>query len=617
VAEDDSDSLPRVLFTPALTRPHLDLGAYEWQGLRLAGGRDDVAAVRAAWGRLVIAQAERTGQELPPGFAGNVQETGDLVDRVQRAVRPQTVALALFAAVTGLAAVVLGAQATTRHVRATADDQRVLSALGMGPRPLALAAAAMGVLPAALGALGAVGVAVALSPLAPIGPVRRIEPDRGLSLDVPVVVGGAAALLLVLAAAALFSAIRSRAAAQQDGSAATAPEPTRMARLTRGLPVPARVGVGFASTARPVVVAAVVGVAAVVAALTFGSSLRHLVATPRLYGWTADAVLFDDAGYGNMEPDKASAALSGDKDVEAWAAAAFEVASVDGTSVPAMSFLPLRGDLAPPILEGRGLQGPDEVVAGSRTLERLGLSVGDTVDLVFRGKTARHRIVGRATLPSIGVIHGARTSLGDGFVLPATPTPEAAGPDDAGAGFSAVFVRFRPGVDEGEARERLARIGNDIGSYPGSSEVLGVQRPAEIAQHRTMRSSPTFLAGALAAAVVASLLFALAASARRRRRELAVLKVLGMTSRSVGRTIQVQSGVTMAIAVLLGVPLGIAGGRWAWRAYAGAIDVVDVGRVPVAAVVLVALVAGLLAYVVAIGPAVAARRAPVDGLRPE
>jgi hypothetical protein len=617
VAQDESDEMPRILFTPAFTRPHLDLASYEWQGLRLEGGRADVADVRADWGRLLVAHAERTGQEIPPGYTGNVQETGDLVDRVQRAVRPQTVALALFAAVTGLAAVVLGAQATTRHVRATADDQRVLSALGMGPRPLALAAAAMGVLPAAVGALGAVAVAVALSPLAPIGPVRRIEPDRGLDLDVLAVLGGAAVLLLVLAAASTVSAIRSRAAAHHDEAVAVSSRPSRLARLTRGLPAPTRVGVGFASTARPVVVAAVVGIAAVVAALTFGSSLRHLVATPRLYGWTGDAVVLDDGGYGNMDPEAASAALAEDDDVEAWAAARFDVASVDGTSVPAMSFLPLRGDLAPPVLEGRGLQAPDEVVAGSRTLDRLGLSVGDTVDLEVSGERARRRIVGRATLPAIGIVHGARTSLGDGFLVPAAPPQAVADPGEDGIGYSAVFVGFRDGVDVTEARDRLAALGEQIGSYPGSSDVLGVQRPAEIAQHGTMRSSPAFLAGALAAAVLASLLFALAASARRRRRDLALLKVLGMTTRSVGRIIQVQSGVTMAVAVLLGVPLGIAGGRWAWRAYAGEIDVVDAGRIPVLGVALVAVAAAVLAMVVALGPAVAARRAPVAGLRPE
>jgi hypothetical protein len=613
VAQDESDALPRVVFTPALTRGHLDLATYEWQGLLLAGGRDDVPAVRADYGRLLVEHAERTGQELPPGHRGNVQETGDLVDRVQRAVRPQAVALGLFAAVIGLAAVVLGAQAVTRHVRATADDQRVLSGLGVGPRPLTLAATALGVVPALAGAVGAVAVAVALSPLAPIGPVRRIEPNRGLSLDATAVLGGAALLFVVLAAAAAVSAV---SALRHEADEAPAGSP-RTAWLTRSLPAPARVGVGFARAARPVVVAAVVGVAAVVAALTFGSSLRHLVATPALYGWTGDAVVFDDGGYGNMDPEAASAALAEDDDVEAWAAARFEVATAEGRAVPAMSYLPLRGDLAPPILDGHGLQGPDEVVAGSRTLDQLGLAVGDTVELEVGGETARRRIVGRATLPAIGIVHGARTSLGDGFVVPAAPSDDVAPLGEEGIGYSALFVRFRPGVDEDEARGRLGAISDEVGSYPGSSEVLGVQRPAEIAQHRTMRSSPTFLAGALAAAVLASLVFALAASARRRRRELAVLKVLGMTSRSVGRTIQVQSGVTMAVGILLGVPLGIAGGRWAWRTYAGEIDVVDVARVPVLAVVLVAAAAAVLAFVVALGPAVAARRAPVAGLRPE
>ena len=362
-------------------------------------------------------------------------------------------------------------------------------------------------------------------------------------------------------------------------------------------------GVSFASAARPIVLAAVVGVAAIVAALTFGSSLRHLVSTPRLYGWTSDAVLFDDGGYGNMDPDATSDVLSGDRDVEAWAAARFDVASVDGHPVPAMSFLPLRGDLAPPVLEGRGLQGPDEVVAGSRTLDQLGLSVGDTVELEVAGESARRRIVGRATLPAIGIVHGARTSLGDGFVLPAAPPNALPDPGEEGIGYSAVFVRFRSGVDEDAARDRLREVGQQVGSYPGSLDVIGVQRPAEIAQHRSMRSSPTFLAVALGAAVLASLLLALAASARRRRQDLAVLKVLGMTSRSVGRIIQVQSGVTMAIGVLVGVPLGIAGGRWAWRAYASQIDVIDVGSIPFLAVVLVAVIAGLLAFVVALGPA--------------
>jgi putative ABC transport system permease protein len=617
VAQDESDEQPRILFTPALTRAHLDVAAYEWQGLRLERGRDDVPAVRTAYGRLLAEHAEATGQDVPPGYRGNVQETGDLVDRVQRAVRPHSVALGLFGAVIGLAAVVLGAQATGRHVRDTAEDQRVLSAMGVSRRALVPASTAMGVLPVVAGALGAIAVAFVLSPLAPIGPVRRIEPDPGFTMDAVAVVGGAVVLLLVLSTAATATALRSSAAARRDDAATVPTASSRTARLTRGLPAPARVGVSFANAARPVAVAAVVGVAAVVAALTFGSSLRHLVDTPRLYGWTADAVLFDDGGYGSIDTDAASALLAEDGDVEGWAAGRFDVVSVEGRSVPAMSFLPLRGDLAPPVLEGRGLQGPDEVVAGSRTLERLGLSVGDTVELEVAGETAQRRIVGRATLPAIGIVHGARTSLGDGFVLAATPPDAADDPDDDPMGFSAVFVRFREGVDAGAGRDRLLAAGDRLGSYPGSLDVIGVQRPAEITQHGTMRSSPAFLAGALAVAVLGSLLLALAASARRRRRDLALLKVLGLTSRSVGRVIQVQSGATMAVGLLVGIPLGVAGGQWAWRTYAEQLDVRDVATVPLGLVGLVVVAATVLAVVVAAGPAFAARRASIEGLRPE
>ncbi|HZB72064.1 MAG TPA: hypothetical protein VE395_08005, partial [Acidimicrobiales bacterium] len=146
VAQDESDEQPRIVFTPALTRPNLDVAAYDWQGLRLEHGAEDVPAVREAYGRILTAEARRIGQEIEPGYTGNVQETSDLADRVQRAVRPHAVALGLFAAATGLAALVLGAQAVTRQVRGTEDEQRVLSAIGVGPRPLAVAAVGIGAL---------------------------------------------------------------------------------------------------------------------------------------------------------------------------------------------------------------------------------------------------------------------------------------------------------------------------------------------------------------------------------------------------------------------------------------------------------------------------------------
>jgi hypothetical protein len=90
-----------------------------------------------------------------------------------------------------------------------------------------------------------------------------------------------------------------------------------------------------------------------------------------------------------------------------------------------------------------------------------------------------------------------------------------------------------------------------------------------------------------------------------------------MAHRAVGRVIQAQGLLTVTLGALIGIPLGVAGGRTAWRAYAGELDVVTVGVVPVPTVALVVLAAGLLALVVAVLPARTARRAPVGTLRPE
>src|SRR5262249_2179239 len=54
-----------------------------------------------------------------------------------------------------------------------------------------------------------------------------------------------------------------------------------------------------------------------------------------------------------------------------------------------------------------------------------------------------------------------------------------------------------------------------------------------------------------------------------------------MTRREIGVIITWQTTLTLAIAVGAGVPLGIAFGRWAWRAVAGSLGVNPVTVVPV------------------------------------
>ena len=97
-------------------------------------------------------------------------------------------------------------------------------------------------------------------------------------------------------------------------------------------------------------------------------------------------------------------------------------------------------------------------------------------------------------------------------------------------------------------------------------------------------------------------------SVRRRRQELALLKALGMTRGQLWGVVTWQTGLILGLAVAVGVPLGIAAGRWAWAAFAGSLGAVPVTEIPLATlglgVLLLAAVGNLLA---AIPAAVAAR----------
>src|SRR5439155_21456888 len=78
---------------------------------------------------------------------------------------------------------------------------------------------------------------------------------------------------------------------------------------------------GRGRTAVPVrsaMAGAVVAIVALVAALTFGASLRGLVDRPRLYGWDWDKALFANAGYGNMNQTRLHELLYRDRDAAAW-----------------------------------------------------------------------------------------------------------------------------------------------------------------------------------------------------------------------------------------------------------------------------------------------------------
>ena len=140
--------------------------------------------------------------------------------------------------------------------------------------------------------------------------------------------------------------------------------------------------------------------------------------------------------------------------------------------------------------------------------------------------------------------------------------------------------------------------------------IVRVLRPAEIVNYRSMGTTPALLGFALALGAVAALGLTLLASVRRRRRDLAMLKTLGFTQRQLAAAVAWQSSIAVLVGVLLGVPVGIVLGRFAWDLFAHELNAVPVPSVPTTSILVIAVGALVLANLVAAIPGRMAARTP-------
>jgi hypothetical protein len=619
VVRDDIDRLPTfAVFTPALTRQVIADWHDTTYGLQLDHGTRDLPAVEQAFVRVI-----------PPGTSYQFHMISRVEARVERAVKPEAIALAVFGAMAALAALAIAVQAISRQLRSDDEDLQVLRALGAGPATT-VGDGLIGVLGAVvLGSALAVAVAVGISPLAPLGPVRPVDPASGIAFDwtvlgvgLLVMIGGLGAIAVLLAylGAPHRVARRSRLVAARSSNVA------RVA-ASSGLSAPAVVGARFAlepgrgRTAVPVrsaLVGTALAVSMVVATLTFGSGLHTLVSRPALYGWNWSYLLNSDA---NTVPPPVLALLAHDPDVAAWTGVTDINVQIDGQTVPILDSDP-RPALAPRILSGHALAGDGQVVLGVATMAQLHKHVGDTVVVTFgaQGRPFDLLVVGTATMPAVGFPNyiADHPSMGTGALV-AVPAVVRAhsqrNPDPNLNGPQLVFVRLRHGIGRAAGRadmQRIADAGTKVLSADpdagGSVAVVGVQHPAEIVNYRSTGATPVLLASALAVGAIVALGLTLAASVRRRRLDLALLKTLGFTRQQLAAAVAWQASIAAIVGVVVGVPLGIAVGRQLWILFARNIDAVPQPTVPVTPVILVAVGAIVLANVVATLPAHRAAR---------
>lgn len=636
VLGDQFDTTAAALLPPAATARYLNVEfAFGWVGLRLRAGPAGIPALRR---ELAGPQdAMDRAFHLPAGtLAFNIRSLDTVHQQVQQAIEPQAVALALFGGLAALALLVMAGQALAQLLSWSAASVPVMRAVGATRAQTALATSLDGVIAILGGMALAVAGAVAVSPLAPIGPVRAFDPARGFQADRLVLAGGGGALAVVLLAVLATLSWRSvRPAANAPVSRTSSIARTAAAA---GLPVTAVAGIRAAlergSGHRPApvlatLVGSVVAVLAVVMAAVFGASLNGLVTHPARYGWNWTLLMETQGGYGSWPPSQMEKLVNGQPGVTAWSTFAFTQILIDNQEVPVLGLTRHLGSVQPPTTSGHPIRGPLQIELGTATLRQLGKHVGDTVT-ASAGRTGRKlTIVGTVTLPSIGLALADHVSLGRGAMLSDSTllalqglsqklTKEESQQNSVSdpAFPSAVAIDLAPGAGAAPLVARITDAGpgeSPGGTYP-QPRVLG----AAIVNSAQMGSQPLALALVLGAAAVLSLAVALLASVRERRRQLALLKALGLTRRQVREVIVWQASIILVTAAIIGVPLGITAGRWAWSSFAGSLGVVPVTVIPG-----LALLAGFIALLLAgnlltaVPASVAARTTPAVLLRAE
>jgi hypothetical protein len=602
VASDASQDRSAIYFSPAFTRANAaSLQAWSSTSLVAAPGTD--------------IDSELIPQVVAAGWAADEVVT-ETQSRVQHAIGPLTATLGLLGGLVLIATLVVVGQALARQSDAGREEGDVVRVIGFSPAQ-ARAIDALTLLSVVLpGALLAVAVAVALSPLFPVGSLRRLEPDRGLSADLTLLVLGS---LSVVIAVLVIGLISTRRSARPERPVA----PPRLARLGAARPsvgAGVRLAVGSTNVERGRFWATVgfssMALSLVVAGLAFVGALDRLSDEPVRYGvgWELTA----RNAFGEVPPDEVRALVAGDRDIEGVAAASLTQVLINGKMiVPALPVLPITAEIWPTVVDGATPRNDDEVLVGVAVLEELGAEVGDRVQLrasyaAASGPPPEVTIVGTAVFPSIELAGIDPTRLDNGLAMTwgryrSLVAPEA----DELPDFT--FFDLADGVDPQTVIDRYPDGMPDAAGF-APTEWLPSLAPAEVRETALAAGLIWGVIAFLGVTVVATIGHAAAATVRRRRGDYAVLKALGFQRRQLLSAVTWQSTVVVVLALLVGVPVGVALGRSAWRVFARLLGVIDTPVIPTLALVAVVVGALLAGALVAAGPGLRAARIPAAAL---
>jgi len=570
------------------------------------------------------------------------------VAATQQAIHPQAIALAAFAVLAGLIALAVIGQLLSRQLALDAAEFPVLRAIGATRASLVgLSLARLAIVTLAGGIL-AVAVAIAASPLMPIGPARLAEPHPGIEVNLAILGLGFAAVALLPLALLAGAAWRAAKAAGGPLGVAEPAQPARRSRiggaLTRAGSLTGGVGVAMAfepgrgRTAVPVrsaLAGSVIAVAALTAAAVFGTSLVALVSTPHDYGQNWDAQL--DLEFGGVSGAFGARVITADRAVTGYASGNYGQLVIGGQIVPAIGLDQPAGAAVDPrggyltMLAGRPPAAPDEIALGAQTMRTIHAHVGQTIPVTVEQIAAglpsvrrSMRVTGVAVLPAFGRGTFTPTGLGTGAVTTASLLSVLSVPDATtfcrtkATCYNFFLIRLRPGADAAATTATLTSSVTRAGCPPGSCAVVSDQRPTDIKDYASVRNTPLVLAAVLIVFAVGTLAHVLLTGVRRRRRDLALLKTLGFERSQVLGVVAWEATAFAVVALLIGLPLGVLAGRWAWAYFADAAGAPADASIPLTAVLLAIPVTLLIANLIAAWPGwTAARLRPAAVLRAE
>lgn len=517
------------------------------------------------------------------------------IKRVQRSVDLEETALVLFGAAVVAAAVVLVGQSLLRSVRAGATGLPVLRAMGLGRGSLYAGLVAPHLLTLAVTVIVAAITGAVLSARFPIGLARQLDPDLGIHVDAARFVAA-----LAVTAGVLLLGITSVAMITTRGlTRQRSPHRNQLVSVaTRaGLPIPPAVGTSLAleqapsqsGSARPALLAAVIGVIAVVGATTLVGGIDDALHKPARVGtvWDLEAQPNDEAGLATLLAMAPSPTIDGMGVISRWPSVVGDIDAplytVRGGSGESVRYVSLKG---------HGPLADDEVALGARTASIVGSGIGDTVAV---GPDHRPmRVVGISLFQQT-----PHSSFDEGAWVTPKTLDEMNDPT-LNEQDSAVLIRLHDGADRDALMASLSQSYFTVEPSP----VPDVENLANV------RRLPLSLAAFLVLLAVGAVGHALLTGARHRAHDLAVLRALGITPRQAAACVSWQATIIGIIALAIGVPAGVIAGRAVWRLTADSLSFVYVG--PLAAVAMLLVVPGalLVCWILAIWPARAAGRRP-------